>query len=79
MNRGQIRDCVALMSKLVLAIVTIMMDHPETLWGDACYPAVEGKVYSLFKTDCINSENHKASFPKASGNNQRIGHSGRIY
>jgi len=41
-NRDQIRDCVALMSKLVPAILTIMMDHPETLWGDACYPVVEG-------------------------------------
>ena len=41
-NRDQIRDCVALMSKLVPAILTIMMDHPDTLWGDACYPVVEG-------------------------------------
>ncbi|NMT63464.1 HEPN domain-containing protein [Marinobacter orientalis] len=40
-NRDQIRDCVALMSKLVPVILTIMMDHPETLWGDACYPVVE--------------------------------------
>jgi len=40
-NREQIRDCVGLMSKLVPIILTIMMDHPETLWGDACYPVVE--------------------------------------
>jgi len=40
-NRDQIRDCVGLMSKLVPIILTIMMDHPETLWGDACYPVVQ--------------------------------------
>lgn len=40
-NRDQLRDCVALMKKLVPAILTIMMDHPDTLWGDACYPVVE--------------------------------------
>ncbi|OAN92954.1 hypothetical protein A8B84_20540 [Marinobacter sp. EhC06] len=39
-NRDQIRDCVALMEKLVPFILTIMMDHPDTLWGDACYPVV---------------------------------------
>ncbi|MGO3296639.1 MAG: hypothetical protein ACTILN_13315 [Marinobacter sp.] len=41
-NRDQVRDCVALMEKLVPAILTIMMDSPGTLWGDACYPVVEG-------------------------------------
>lgn len=40
-NRDQMRDCVALMGKLVPVILTIMMDHPETLWGDACYPVVK--------------------------------------
>lgn len=40
-NRDQLRDCVALMEKLVPAIVTIMMDHPDTRWGDACYPLLE--------------------------------------
>jgi len=40
-NRDQLRDCVALMEKLVPAILIIMMDHPKTLWGDACYPVVE--------------------------------------
>lgn len=39
-NREQLRDCVALMSKLVPIILTIMMDHPGTLWGDACYPEI---------------------------------------
>ncbi|MBO6849720.1 MAG: hypothetical protein JJ867_04475 [Marinobacter sp.] len=39
-NRDQVRDCVALMKKLVPSILTIMMDNPDTLWGDACYPVV---------------------------------------
>ena len=40
-NRDQLRDCVALMGKLVPAILTIMMDNPQALWGDACYPVVQ--------------------------------------
>lgn len=40
-NRDQLRDCVAFMSKLVPVILTIMMDSPDTLWGDACYPVVQ--------------------------------------
>jgi hypothetical protein len=40
-NRDQLRDCVALMEKLVPAILTIMMDNAQTLWGDACYPVVQ--------------------------------------
>jgi hypothetical protein len=40
-KRDQIRDCVGLMGKLVPLVIEIMMDHPETLWGDACYPVVE--------------------------------------
>lgn len=40
-NRGQVRDCVAFLSKLVPAIVSIMMDHPETLWGDASFPVIK--------------------------------------
>jgi len=39
-NRDQIRDCVALMGKLVPLVIEIMLDHPDTLWGDACYPVV---------------------------------------
>lgn len=42
-NRDQIRDCVALMGQLVPVIVTIMMDHPGTLWGEGCYPVVEAQ------------------------------------
>lgn len=42
-NRDQIRDCTTLMGKLVPVVIEIeiMLDHPETLWGDACYPVVE--------------------------------------
>jgi hypothetical protein len=40
-NRDQIRDCAAFMSKLVPAVIEIMMDHPQTLWGQACYPVVQ--------------------------------------
>jgi hypothetical protein len=29
------------MEKLVPAILTIMMDNAQTLWGDACYPVVQ--------------------------------------
>lgn len=39
-NRDQLRDCVKLMGKLVPLIIEIMMDHPETLWGEGCYPVV---------------------------------------
>ena len=27
--------------KLVPVIIELMMAHPDTLWGDACYPVVE--------------------------------------
>ena len=40
-NRDQIRDCASLMGKLVPVVIEIMLDHPEALWGDACYPVVE--------------------------------------
>jgi hypothetical protein len=40
-NRDQLRDCTNFMAKLVPLVIEIMMDHPETLWGDACYPVVE--------------------------------------
>lgn len=39
-NRQQIRDCTNLMSKLVPLIIKLMMDNPQTLWGDASYPVV---------------------------------------
>jgi hypothetical protein len=39
-NRDQVRDCERFMSKLVPVIVEIMLDNPDTLWGDAVYPVV---------------------------------------
>ncbi|MEP6389011.1 MAG: hypothetical protein ABJ056_03710 [Halioglobus sp.] len=40
-NRDQLRDCTAFLGKLVPFVITLMMDNPNTLWGDACYPVVE--------------------------------------
>ncbi|RUO63671.1 HEPN domain-containing protein [Pseudidiomarina insulisalsae] len=39
-NREQIRDGSAFLSSLVPAIIDIMMDNPNTLWGQASYPVV---------------------------------------
>lgn len=39
-NRNQIHDCLNLMDELVPAIITIMLENPNTLWGDANYPPV---------------------------------------
>ena len=41
-NREQVRDCTKLLGKLVPLIIGLMMDNPDTLWGDACYPVVGG-------------------------------------
>ncbi|MGL6420135.1 hypothetical protein ACSZMW_21270 [Aeromonas allosaccharophila] len=40
-NRTQLKDCANLLGKLVPEIIELMMTHPDTLWGDACYPVVE--------------------------------------
>lgn len=40
-NREQLRDCARLMGKLVPLVIELMMEHPGTLWGDACYPVVD--------------------------------------
>ena len=40
-NREQLRDCVAFLGKLVPFIIQLMMDNPNTLWGDAAYPVVD--------------------------------------
>jgi hypothetical protein len=40
-NREQLRDCTNLMRKLVPLVVEVMMDHPETLWGQGTYPVVK--------------------------------------
>ena len=39
-NRDQVRDCGNLMGKLVPIVIEIMLDHPETLWGEAVYPVI---------------------------------------
>jgi len=40
-NRDQLRDASQIMGRIVPAIIHIMMEHPDTLWGDACYPVVD--------------------------------------
>ena len=40
-NREQLRDCTNFMGKLTPLVIEVMMDHPETIWGDACYPVVK--------------------------------------
>ena len=40
-NRDQLRDCTSLMSKLVPVVIALMMDHPQTDWGEAVYPVVD--------------------------------------
>ena len=40
-NREQLRDCTNFMGKLTPLVIEVMMDHPETLWGEACYPVVK--------------------------------------
>lgn len=40
-NRDQVRDAVSLMAKLAPLVIEIMMDSPDTLWGDACFPVVD--------------------------------------
>ena len=40
-NRDQLRDCTNLLGKLVPLIIELMMDNPDTLWGNACYPVVD--------------------------------------
>ena len=40
-NRDQLRDCSAFLGKLVPYVIQLMLDNPNALWGDACYPVVE--------------------------------------
>lgn len=40
-NRDQLRDCTNFMAKLVPLVIEVMMDHPETLWGQGTYPVVK--------------------------------------
>jgi hypothetical protein len=34
------RDCASFMGKLMPLVIEVMMDHPETVRGEACYPGV---------------------------------------
>ena len=40
-NRDQIRDATAILEKLVPIVIELMMDNPNTLWGEPSYPVVE--------------------------------------
>lgn len=40
-NRNQLRDCTSILETLVPAMISIMMDHPNTLWGEPIYPMVK--------------------------------------
>ncbi|MBF7728609.1 HEPN domain-containing protein [Pseudomonas sp. N040] len=40
-NRDQLRDCARFLGKLVPLVIEIMLDNPNTLWGDACFPVVQ--------------------------------------
>jgi hypothetical protein len=40
-NRSQLRDCGSLLGKFVPLIIELMLNNPDTLWGDACYPVVQ--------------------------------------
>ena len=37
-NRAQLKDAVNIMKQIVPVIINVMMDNPNTLWGDAHYP-----------------------------------------
>jgi len=40
-NRDQIRECSSIMRSLVPVILEIMMDSPNELWGQPCYPVTD--------------------------------------
>jgi hypothetical protein len=40
-NREQMPDTVALMTKFVPSIIKIMMDNSDEFWGEPYYPVVE--------------------------------------
>lgn len=39
-NRQQLKDSVSLLHKFVPLLIETMMDNPNTLWGEACFPVV---------------------------------------
>lgn len=40
-NRQQLKDATQILGKIVPTIIEIMMNYPEQIWGEACYPVVE--------------------------------------
>jgi hypothetical protein len=40
-NREPMRDCANLVGKRAPLVIEVMMDHPTTMWSDACYPVVK--------------------------------------
>ena len=40
-NRDQIRDAVNFLAKFVPAIIEIMMDSANEVWGEACFPVIK--------------------------------------
>ena len=42
-NRSQLRDSTRFLSKLVPTIIELMMNNPDTLWGDPSFPVIEAR------------------------------------
>ncbi|TOF47792.1 hypothetical protein CGJ22_23020 [Vibrio parahaemolyticus] len=40
-NRKQLRDCTALLEKILPTIIKIMMNSSSELWGDPVYPLIQ--------------------------------------
>ena len=39
-NCAQLQDCVNLLGKLGPVVIELMLNNPDEMWGDACYPVV---------------------------------------
>ena len=39
-NRDQLKDATSFLGKLVPFIIELMLDNPQTIWGDAVYPPI---------------------------------------
>ncbi|MDO6678435.1 MULTISPECIES: HEPN domain-containing protein [unclassified Shewanella] len=39
-NRQQINDCSSILSQIVPILISIMMSHPNELWGEPIYPVI---------------------------------------
>ena len=39
-NRDQLKDATAFLGKLVPFIIELMLDNPQSIWGDAVYPPI---------------------------------------